>query len=254
MNTPPGWFGKVPALGDFVTRRLPVGFLQPWDHWITRGVSDTQRDHGDAGREGLLTFPVWRFLLPPHLLNRQGWFGLLAPSVDRVGRRFPLTIAAELSESQYATLSIATIATTLEPWLEALMRVLEDDDVATFDAALQIPYELAGATLSGLANIAPSIEFTRPLVTELTMLGEQQLRHTLGGRSLWWTEPSGIKSSGIESSGIESSGIKPSGSDPIQPGIMIAHDGALSAVLFEQLVRAAATELATTQPVYFGHD
>ena len=26
-----GWYGKLPASGDFVTRRLPPSFIEPWD-------------------------------------------------------------------------------------------------------------------------------------------------------------------------------------------------------------------------------
>lgn len=37
---------------------------------------------------------MWRFVLTPGLLDGRYWFGILMPSVDRVGRRFPLSLAA----------------------------------------------------------------------------------------------------------------------------------------------------------------
>ena len=29
-----GWYGKLPASGDFATRRLPPSFIEPWDAWL----------------------------------------------------------------------------------------------------------------------------------------------------------------------------------------------------------------------------
>jgi type VI secretion system protein ImpM len=41
-----------------------------------------------------LEAPVWYFMLPPGLCGRNGVLGLWLPSVDKVGRYSPLTIAA----------------------------------------------------------------------------------------------------------------------------------------------------------------
>ena len=30
----PGWFGKLPGLGDFASRRLPDTFVAAWDRWL----------------------------------------------------------------------------------------------------------------------------------------------------------------------------------------------------------------------------
>ena len=35
----PGWYGKLPAAGDFLTRRLPGSFVQTWDHWLQHGLA-----------------------------------------------------------------------------------------------------------------------------------------------------------------------------------------------------------------------
>jgi len=40
----PGFFGKLPVFSDFVGRRLPRSFLDPWDSWLQQGiVSDEAR-------------------------------------------------------------------------------------------------------------------------------------------------------------------------------------------------------------------
>ena len=44
-HSPPervGWFGKIPALGDFVTRHLPPSFVQPWDEWLSAELSEAR--------------------------------------------------------------------------------------------------------------------------------------------------------------------------------------------------------------------
>ena len=28
----PGWYGKIPSLGDFASRRLPQSFVAAWDY------------------------------------------------------------------------------------------------------------------------------------------------------------------------------------------------------------------------------
>ena len=44
---PPGFFGKLPSRGDFVTRRLPQGFVAGWDGWL-REVLAASRAELDA--------------------------------------------------------------------------------------------------------------------------------------------------------------------------------------------------------------
>jgi len=49
---------------------------------------------GAAWLPAWLEAPVWRFALAPGLCGPEAVLGLLLPSVDRVGRYFPLTLAA----------------------------------------------------------------------------------------------------------------------------------------------------------------
>jgi len=92
----PGIFGKLPWLGDFVTRRLPHSFVEPWDDWLQRGMAATREALGEVWLDSFLTAPVWRFLLPAGSAGPAAMAGLLMPSVDRVGRYFPLTLASPL--------------------------------------------------------------------------------------------------------------------------------------------------------------
>ncbi len=96
----PGWHGKLPALGDFVSRRLEPAFLELWDRWLSDGMLALREQLGTAWLKAYLASPSWRFLLMPGVLagapGDLAWAGVLMPSVDKVGRYFPFTIAQPL--------------------------------------------------------------------------------------------------------------------------------------------------------------
>uniref|UniRef100_UPI0013C2CB68 type VI secretion system-associated protein TagF n=1 Tax=Pseudomonas viridiflava TaxID=33069 RepID=UPI0013C2CB68 len=49
-----------------------------------------------AWLDAYLVSPLWRFAVPANLLGSQPVAGVMMPSIDRVGRYFPLTIACLL--------------------------------------------------------------------------------------------------------------------------------------------------------------
>ena len=89
----PGWFGKLPNLGDFASRRLPASFIEPWDDWLQHGLAAAREELGARWLDVYLVAPVRRFCVAPGIIDANAWTGILMPSVDRVGRHFPLTIA-----------------------------------------------------------------------------------------------------------------------------------------------------------------
>ena len=92
----PGWYGKLPHVGDFAARRLPDGFVRRWDRWLQRGLVSARGQLGERWLDAYLVAPIVRFWVAPGVLGEPGWAGLVMPSVDRVGRHFPLTIAHPL--------------------------------------------------------------------------------------------------------------------------------------------------------------
>jgi type VI secretion system protein ImpM len=107
----------VPARGDFLSRRLDSEFIGSWDAWLQQVMSQSREALGARWLECFLSAPVWRFVAPPGMFSKAGWVGLLLPSVDRVGRYFPLTIAAPVHEENIdvpATLSRALA------WLDSI--------------------------------------------------------------------------------------------------------------------------------------
>jgi type VI secretion system protein ImpM len=96
VNGAVGFFGKIPAVGDFVHRRLPDDFLSAWDHWLQHMVVSSREALGDAWLERYVVAPFWRFIVVPGVVGQKGWMGVVMPSVDRVGRYFPFTLATPL--------------------------------------------------------------------------------------------------------------------------------------------------------------
>lgn len=87
-----GVYGKLPAYGDFVFRNLNSSFITPWDEWLQHFISGSQEQIGEDWLNIYLTSPIWRFVLSPGVIDNNMWAGLMMPSVDRVGRYFPISI------------------------------------------------------------------------------------------------------------------------------------------------------------------
>ncbi|WP_333816600.1 type VI secretion system-associated protein TagF [Tabrizicola sp.] len=126
-----GFFGKLPATGDFVSRGLPDTFRKPWDAWLTRHVAPLQR-------EGLIFPPGGlRFRLPSggHLAA-----GLILPSQDSAGRLFPLSLlfiaGGDVTPDQ------------IDPWCDAAtgLEILSADDLWHALDALPAPVPDGPAT------------------------------------------------------------------------------------------------------------
>jgi type VI secretion system protein ImpM len=89
-----GFYGKLPARGDFVRGGLPRDFTDRWDAWIAAAIAGSRERMGEDWLPAFLEAPVWRFALSAGLCGGRAALGLMLPSVDRAGRYFPLTFAA----------------------------------------------------------------------------------------------------------------------------------------------------------------
>ncbi|VAW68085.1 Protein phosphatase ImpM [hydrothermal vent metagenome] len=92
-----GLYGKLPAYGDFIFRNLNSSFINPWDEWLQHFISGSQEQIGDTWLDIYLTSPIWRFVFSPGVIDNNVWAGLMMPSVDRVGRYFPISVVMPLA-------------------------------------------------------------------------------------------------------------------------------------------------------------
>jgi type VI secretion system protein ImpM len=112
-----GWYGKIPHSGDFIVRRLPASFREPWDRWLQSAMAGSRERLGEDWRDAYLAMPAWRFTLAPGVVSTQGWAGLMVPSTDSVGRYFPLTVASALPPEPFDPVETLLAAGV---WFEAL--------------------------------------------------------------------------------------------------------------------------------------
>src|SRR5262245_46086044 len=86
-----GLFGKLPAKRDFVSFAAPRAFLDRWEPWLQGSVATSRQHLGEAWAEAFRNAPIWRFWLGSAICGVPV-IGAFMPSIDAVGRYFPLTV------------------------------------------------------------------------------------------------------------------------------------------------------------------
>ena len=135
----PGWYGKLPTLGDFASRRLEGAFIEPWDQWLVAGLAAHRERLGEGWLDAYLGCPVWRFMLMPGVLAHEphALAGVLMPSVDKVGRYFPLTLVQRLAELPHSAQQLEGLLGWLHRLEDVAVDALHDDwSIDTLDDAL----------------------------------------------------------------------------------------------------------------------
>lgn len=186
-----GFYGKLPARGDFVTRRLPRGFVEPWDAWLQGGLasaSDQLREHWPTP---YLEAPLWRFLVSAGVCGNEVVAGVVMPSVDRVGRYFPLTLAAPMGDCAAPTRTIVDGAAWYERVEELALSALADDaDFEAFDRDSEGVTALRPAraeTQTGESGIFLAYDGGEAPSDVAAHLGDACLARLWGNWALWWT-------------------------------------------------------------------
>jgi type VI secretion system protein ImpM len=90
---PCGLYGKLPMKRDFISVATPQAFLERWEPWIQGGIAASRVALGAQWQDIFLRAPIWRFWLGEEICGRPA-MGSFMPSVDGVGRFFPLTAFA----------------------------------------------------------------------------------------------------------------------------------------------------------------
>jgi len=134
MSLETGFYGKLPSLGDFASRRLQKDFIISWDGWLQSSLAASQEVLGEQWLKYYLISPIWRFALSPGLCGKDAWLGIVMPSVDRVGRYFPLTIASKVNANTSLIHSFSQASNWFEELETAAIEALENNlAIETFD-------------------------------------------------------------------------------------------------------------------------
>ncbi|PZA15057.1 type VI secretion system-associated protein TagF [Azoarcus communis] len=212
-----GWFGKLPAVGDFAGRGLPLSLREGVHAWCADGMVRLAERHGEMWREAYQLSPIWHFAMNAGVWDERPLLGCVAPSMDRVGRCSPLVVLRSI-ESDH----VGACLPPQSDWsykTDALVRRIISDTVGV--EAVQIELE---ATLGERMPWCSEATTTGEILADLG-IGEKGCADWFSWpdlcerfaerrrRSFWWAEPS-----------------------PMLPPKQVIHNGEPDADLFELLL------------------
>lgn len=174
-------YGKHPGWGDFVSSGLPGPLLARLEVWLDATLAACRDDLGAEWPKVWAEAPPLRFWLGEAAFG-QVLCGVLLPSQDRVGRRFPLLLMAlggppppvvDPSQGWYADVEAWALGLSGRSDLAALADLLAgmpEPEADTLGGPADFWAAVPGATVEGLlADIALTDH-----------------RRAAAGRSYWW--------------------------------------------------------------------
>ncbi|NJN48160.1 MAG: type VI secretion system-associated protein TagF, partial [Candidatus Competibacteraceae bacterium] len=189
---------------------LPRSFLDPWDDWLQLAIASSREQLEERWLDCYLTSPIWRVILSPGACSNQAYTGVLMPSMDRVGRYYPLLIAVPL----HPAVSLLELLEKGEPWYREAEQIallgLEDDnlELETFADRVQALGSPTGLTEHQGDPVGGeqrpgwycALEDINALTGVRTALSDLLLPRSFPQYSLWWSQ----------------------GSEHIKPGLLIS--------------------------------
>jgi len=163
-------YGKLPTKRDFIAIGAPRDFLDVWEPWLQSAVSASRATLGEKWQSAFLRAPIWRFWLGADLCGTSV-IGAFMPSLDGVGRYFPLTLFA--CAEQEAAIPPPELDAQDE-WFKSA----EDFLISTLDH--DTTFEATVADLNGLA--APLHQLRKPPAPDIALESDGTVGITAGER------------------------------------------------------------------------
>lgn len=195
MQNIPGFYGKLPMLGDFVNRRLPKEFVYPLDEWLQLSLAHSKDVLKESWLNCYLQSPIWRFILCPEVCGSDPWMGLIMPSVDKVGRYYPLVLGCKLVKGCNPIEVLTVGCSWFEMADETILSILSDEqiDLEVFDERVTS----LGGISSKLTRCTGNLDvgygtswqvsmINNSVQNSISILAHQLLYQRLGEYSIWW--------------------------------------------------------------------
>ena len=188
-----GWFGKLPSVGDFVGRGLPSSLREIIYGWISSGMMALAQSQPENWRDAYLVSFVWHFVIHPNIWDKPALSGCLAPSVDKVGRCFPLLVLRSFNKCD--------VGRTLPPasrWLHQINAALRDiiGEHTAVDQVLDVLKRQAPVDAKekdSMTNILDELgivdDASTPLEEWFSWPDLAELFTKRADCSFWWAEP-----------------------------------------------------------------
>ena len=201
MNTL-GFFGKIPLTGDFIHRRMNSVFMNRWDEWLKVNILHSQNMLGERWLPIYSQSPMWRFCIAPGVIDDKAYLGIMIPSVDSVGRYFPLTVVQAVEAKAIPFI----LSTKANQWFQNIEDLLLDL-LEGYESVVQVFDTKIAALQADWINDLPSIpsglntqDNNYSLQLEVSdagsinhSLSSLMLQNLLGskkGFTFWWNEGS----------------------------------------------------------------
>lgn len=186
-----GLFGKLPQKRDFISFGIANDILNPLETWLQSAIAASRAELGRNWEQHYLVAPIWRFWIGPAILGT-GCAGVIMPSVDGVGRYFPLMAlyACGMGE-QMAPPPFAPQGDWYGALESRLLSALHTEGEIHVDALLAglaapaLEQYTADKTVKGgrLFRAAPNVG----TAAFLTGIVEDDYRQAARTRTFWWT-------------------------------------------------------------------
>ena len=192
-----GLFGKLPLKRDFIAHGIRQDVLGPLETWLQTAVAASRSELGREWEELYLVAPIWRVWIGSGVLGAN-CAGALMPSVDGIGRFFPLLALYVCDDGE--TMPPPPYAPQ-EKWFaaveERLLSVLEEGASTPVDAiltglpspALDKPSTAGPAGFKGGPVWRGQVDVDTP--SFLAAIFEDDYRQVARDRSYWWVPGTG---------------------------------------------------------------
>ncbi|WDE02876.1 type VI secretion system-associated protein TagF [Thalassomonas viridans] len=194
-----GFYGKLPAFGDFIRRNITPVFVDRWDNWLMRAMENASWQLQDSWQQLYLQAPVWRFYLSEGVLDENAFLGITMPSVDRVGRLYPFTLVVELEGQDNPLLLLTGLETELLRLEDFIIALLDEKAIDPEHLLEQVVQEISPALTGQMmprACLSPltasemfSCELTglQDLDTAVSAMACYFIRQQTLKYSFWWS-------------------------------------------------------------------
>ncbi|WP_293266704.1 type VI secretion system-associated protein TagF [Neptunomonas sp.] len=177
-------YGKLPSHADFVSHCVDPELTSELYDWTQQVVFHSKENMGETSwLTAYLISPVWRFYLPETEQRKKSIIGVMIPSVDAVGRYFPMFLVFEIDAQGMKTEWLYREANPLFSLLEgvgiqALQERLSLNQVIDLLEAKTSAFDL------GESLLLP--KETQKNVIHIEELLEKPLSN-MGDVTLWWS-------------------------------------------------------------------
>ena len=120
-----GFYGKLVARGDFVSRSLDNQVIGLLDEWFQLGMLTSKEQLAKDWMGYYQVAPIWHYYISPGVINEQAWVGTWIPSADKVNRHFPLTLIAPINVPHTKLIQALKYSSWFEQNEDLLLAALE---------------------------------------------------------------------------------------------------------------------------------